>query len=183
MKNKVFWRDAFPELHYFGDFGPGKTTPTIPIFYVNLAPHKSHWSLLKSDSNISITALELLRSASTILKSSTLLSLFKKYLFIWLHKASLVTQLVKNLPAMQETWVRSLGWEDPLAKGKATHSKCSGPGEFHGLYGVAKNQTWLSDLQKKPQFLVVVHGIFNLNWGMRNLSVAAFKLLVAAWGI
>ena len=36
--------------------------------------------------------------------------------------ASLVAQLVKNLPAMQETWVRSLGWEDPLAKGKATHS-------------------------------------------------------------
>ena len=36
--------------------------------------------------------------------------------------ASLVAQLVKNLPAMQETWVRSLGWEDPLEKGKATHS-------------------------------------------------------------
>ena len=35
--------------------------------------------------------------------------------------ASLVAQLVKNLPAMQETWVRSLGWEDPLEKGKATH--------------------------------------------------------------
>ena len=36
--------------------------------------------------------------------------------------ASLVAQLVKNLPAMRETWVRSLGWEDPLAKGKATYS-------------------------------------------------------------
>ena len=36
--------------------------------------------------------------------------------------ASLVAQLVKNLPAMPETWVRSLGWEDPLEKGKATHS-------------------------------------------------------------
>ena len=36
--------------------------------------------------------------------------------------AFLVAQLVKNLPAMQETWVRSLGWEDPLEKGKATHS-------------------------------------------------------------
>ena len=35
---------------------------------------------------------------------------------------SLVTQLVKNPPAMQETWVRSLGWEEPLEKGKATHS-------------------------------------------------------------
>ena len=36
--------------------------------------------------------------------------------------ASLVAQLVKNLPAMQETWVRSLGWKDPLEKGTATHS-------------------------------------------------------------
>ena len=36
--------------------------------------------------------------------------------------ASLGAQLVKNLPTMQETYVRSLGWEDPLEKGKATHS-------------------------------------------------------------
>ena len=36
--------------------------------------------------------------------------------------ASLVSQLVKNPPAMQETWVRSLGWEDPPEKGKSTHS-------------------------------------------------------------
>ena len=36
--------------------------------------------------------------------------------------ASLVAQLVKNLLAMQETWVQSLGWEDLLEKGKATHS-------------------------------------------------------------
>ena len=36
--------------------------------------------------------------------------------------ASLVAQLVKNLPAMRETWVWSLCWEDPLEKGKPTHS-------------------------------------------------------------
>ena len=36
--------------------------------------------------------------------------------------ASLVAHLVKNLPAMQETWVRSLGWDDPLEMGEATHS-------------------------------------------------------------
>ena len=39
--------------------------------------------------------------------------------FSW---ASLVAQLAKNLTAMQETWVQSLGWEDPLEKGKAIHS-------------------------------------------------------------
>ena len=39
--------------------------------------------------------------------------------FAW---AFLVAQLVKNPPAMQETWVQSLGWGDPLEKGTATHS-------------------------------------------------------------
>ena len=38
-------------------------------------------------------------------------------------RASLVAQLVKNLLAVWETWVRSLGWEDPLEKEKATHSR------------------------------------------------------------
>ena len=42
-----------------------------------------------------------------------------KMMAVWF---SLVAQVVKNLPAMQETWVRSLGWEDPLEKGKATDS-------------------------------------------------------------
>ena len=40
-----------------------------------------------------------------------------------------MAQLVKNSPAMKETWVRSLGWEDPLEKGKVFW-----PGEFHGWY-------------------------------------------------
>ena len=47
------------------------------------------------------------------------------YLFISIlnsDKASLIAQLVKNLPAVQETWVRFLGWEDPLVKEMATHS-------------------------------------------------------------
>ena len=43
--------------------------------------------------------------------------------FISLHQASLVAQTVKNPPAMQETWVRSLSWVDPLEKGMATHSR------------------------------------------------------------
>ena len=43
------------------------------------------------------------------------------YIYIYIS-ASLIAQIVKNQSAMQETWVRSLGWEDPLEKGKATHS-------------------------------------------------------------
>ena len=42
--------------------------------------------------------------------------------FLFTNQVFLVAQLVKNLPAMQETWVPPLGWEDPLEKGKATHS-------------------------------------------------------------
>ena len=47
----------------------------------------------------------------------TLLQICAGLFFMW---ASLVAQLVKNLPVMWETWVRFLGWEDPLEKGKAT---------------------------------------------------------------
>ena len=42
----------------------------------------------------------------------------REYMYTW---ASLVAQMVKNLPPMQETWVQSLGQEDPLEKGMATH--------------------------------------------------------------
>ena len=45
----------------------------------------------------------------------------RSFIFLVLG-ASLVAQLVKNLPAMQETWVQSLCWEDPLEKEMATHS-------------------------------------------------------------
>ena len=63
---------------------------------------------------------------------------------LWYSWASLVVQLVKNLPAMRETWVRSLVWEDALEKGKATHSGTL-PGEFHIVHGVTNSQTQLSD--------------------------------------
>ena len=66
--------------------------------------------------------------------------------------ASLVAQLVKNLPAMQETCVRSLGWEDPLEEGMATHSSIlaweipTDRGAWQAtVHGVAKSQTRLSD--------------------------------------
>ena len=48
-------------------------------------------------------------------------SVLHKHVSILL-RASLVAQLVKNPPAMRETWVQSLGWEDLLEKGTATHS-------------------------------------------------------------
>jgi len=62
--------------------------------------------------------------------------------------ASLVAQLVKNPPAMWETWVRSLGWEDPLEKGKAYPLQYSGLENSTDwiVRGVSKSRTRLSDL-------------------------------------
>ena len=61
--------------------------------------------------------------------------------------ASLVAQLVKNPPAMWETWVQSLDWEDPLEKGKATHSSNSGLEDSMDCIvpGVEMSRTRLSD--------------------------------------
>ena len=49
-------------------------------------------------------------------------SVIHTHIYYWGWGASPVAQMVKNLPAMQEAWVRSLGWEDPLEKEMATHS-------------------------------------------------------------
>ena len=59
-----------------------------------------------------------------------------------------MTQLVKNLPSMQEAWVQSLGWEDPLEKELATHSSVlawripmDGGASWAAIYGVAQSRT------------------------------------------
>ena len=52
-----------------------------------------------------------------------------------------MAQMVKNLPAMQETWVQSLGQEDPLEKEMATHSSIL-PGEFHGQRSLVGYSPW-----------------------------------------
>ena len=60
-----------------------------------------------------------------------------------------MAQLVKNLPAIWETWIRSLGWEDPLGKGKATHSSILAWSGLENsmdriVHGVTKSRTPLS---------------------------------------
>ena len=67
-----------------------------------------------------------------------------------MREVSLVAQTVKHLPTMWETWVRSLGWEEPLEKEMATHSstlawKIPWTEEPLGLHGVAKSWTRLSN--------------------------------------
>ena len=61
----------------------------------------------------------------------------------------MMAQTVKNLPVMQETWVQSLDWEDPLGKEMATHSSILAwkiPWTEATVLGVTKSQTRLSDL-------------------------------------
>ena len=100
------------------------------------AAHQTSLSITNSQSLLKLMSIESMMpsiSSSVIPFSSCLQSFpasgsfplsqfFTSGHHIIKNKASLVAQLVKNPPAMQETWVRSLGWEDPLEKGKTTHS-------------------------------------------------------------
>ena len=77
---------------------------------------------------------------------SFFVSLLLPILYFWadsyLLRASLVAQMVKKSPAMWETWVQSLGWEDPLEKGTTTHSSILAwriPGTI--VHGVTKSGT------------------------------------------
>ena len=72
----------------------------------------------------------------------------RPFLSIWV---SLVAQMVKNSSAMQETWIQSLGWEDPLEEGMATHSsilawRIPRRGAWRAtVHGVIKSQTRLGN--------------------------------------
>ena len=98
--------------------------------------------------------------------------------------ASLVVQIIKNLSAMQETWVRSLGWEDPLEKRKNTGY----PLQYSGLensmdrgawqvtvHGVTNNRTRLSDFH-------YVHGsTINNSPGEGNGTPLQYSCLENPW--
>ena len=70
-------------------------------------------------------------------------SLEKKelHIYIYIYRVSLVAQTVKNLPAMQEIWVRSLGQEDPMEKEMAT-PPVSLPEKFHGQRSLVGYSPW-----------------------------------------
>ena len=98
---------------------------------------------------------------------------WEKNLVVMLGRyCSPVAQMVKRLPAMWETWIWSLGWEDPLEKGKATHSSimawriwildCI-------VHGVAKSQIWLSlSLYLPPEKCVCMSWRNSQNWTWNN---------------
>ena len=99
-----------------------------------------------------------------------------------LYWASLLAQVVKNLPAMQETWVRSQGWEDSLEKGMATHSsilawKIPWTEEFvrqqsMGLQRVRHD--WTITLSLSYEIRSFVTGLFHLAYYFQVLNILYF---------
>ena len=87
--------------------------------------------------------------------------------------ASLVAQLVKNLPLMWETWVRSLVWEDTLEKGRATHSSILAWRITWSVWsmGVTKSQTQLSDFHFQGIHEQIKAGIVLSKLGISALTV------------
>ena len=92
--------------------------------------------------------------------------------------ASLVAQLVKNLPAMQGTWVQSLGWDDPLEKAMATHPSILAwriPWTVQSMG--SESQTRLSDFTllhlTTSRFTIIMprefHGLNLLNYSLNNI--------------
>ena len=115
-------------------------------FLTTRPPGKSLLSLFSQSAAFGQSAAQLLRALNIILYTSVILqerrSLARRvsqkiitesgwHRSFCNYRASLVAQLVKNLPAVQETQVRSLGWEDPLEKEMAT-TPVSLPGKSHG---------------------------------------------------
>ena len=97
----------FPSPGHLPDSGIKPASPAVAggFFY--------HWATWKA---------RVFCACSQLRESLCPFKCFSLWLPSTLSGLPLVAQLVKNPPAMQETWVRSLGWEDPLGKGKATHS-------------------------------------------------------------
>ena len=105
---------------------------------------------------------------------------------VWYSWASLVAQRVKNPPEMQETWVRSLGWEDHLEEGMATNSRIfdwRSPTERWPwqaiVHGVVKCQTW--GVTKHSTVCLCVSLPALCQWILNFLYISSDQLLSRVW--
>ena len=104
--------------------------------------------------------------------------------------ASLIAQLVKNPPAMQETWVQSLGWEHPLEKGTAAHSGIFAwripwteePGELQSM-GCRVWHTWATFTHKNTMVPPVASSVFlvTVHWAASQCPDRGLQQQSAAW--
>ena len=94
---------------------------------------------------------------------------------------SIVAQLVKNLSAMSETYVQSLGWEDPLEESMAAHSSYSRLENSRDciVHGVTKSQTPLSDFHFHQYDIIVctLGSTFRECWGGRGRNMDCGKFV------
>ena len=107
---------------------------------------------------------------------------------IWGLSTSLVAQMVKkNLPAMQETWVQSVGWKDPLEKGVATHSSILAwripwteePGGLQ-VHGVVNSWTWLSD---SDTFLLLKRNFRDPDMWLVKIFLLRWRVSYCVWAL
>ena len=113
----VEWVWGPEEYSMFVEWGWGPEEYAMFVEWVWVRWSRASWLLLFSHSVISDSVTPWTAAHQAPLS----FTVFRIRLRFTSTRASLVAQLVKNLPAMPESWVRSLGWEDPLEKGKATH--------------------------------------------------------------
>ena len=97
------------------------------------------------------TAMAISRDVSVFLANKLIIHPFT-------HLQTLA-QMVKNLPARWETWVRSLSWEDPLQKGTATHSSILA-WRIHGQRRLAGYSPWGHKESDRTEQLILNHPIF-----------------------
>ena len=98
-----------------------------------------------------------------------------------IYYTSLVAQRIKNPPAVWETWVRSLGWEDPLEKGKPTHSSILAWRTPWTIHRVTKSQTQLSDfhfhtLDRSPENKAYCLGVVHFAFSLESLFISKVHL-------
>ena len=112
---------------------------------------------------------------------------------LFICRASLLTQRLTRLPAMRETWVRSLGWEDPLEKEMATHSSIlawripwttwDSVASWATVHVVAKSQTWLNGFTFFLCSFVSISFMVAFAQQWQNWTVATDKMVCKTWCI
>ena len=105
-------------------------------------------------------------------------------------RASLVPRMVKHLPAIRETWVQSLDWEDPLEEKMATHSSILAwripwteePGGLSSMVSERVRQTEDACTRVKPGLLVCGHTLFLQQWSSAGAAFCICPLLQGTTG-
>ena len=92
-------------------------------------------------------------------------------------RTSLIAQSVKNLPAMQETWIRTLGWEDPLEKEVANNTPVLLPGKSQGQRSLAGYSPWDQRVSSDLATKITANCLFNTWINIYRISCSSVAKL------